>query len=62
MAGINLYLLKNRKTKACESEGAIEQVIGREAKTATFLKRFFLNLSLCAAGFCPRQLGRYVYR
>ncbi len=39
-------------------ERAVEQVIGREAKTVTFLKRFFLTRCLRAASFCPRQLRR----
>ena len=36
-----------------------EQINGREAKTATFLSRFFRTLRLRVTGFCPRHLNRY---
>ena len=38
--------------------GAVKQINGRETKTATFSKRFFLTRSLRVAGFCPRHLNR----
>jgi hypothetical protein len=36
-----------------------QQFNGREAKTATLLKRRLLSLCLSVAGFCPRHLNRY---
>ena len=39
--------------------GAVKQIDGRETKTATFSKRFFLTRSLRATGFRPRHLKRY---
>ena len=41
-----------------KDNGAIEQVIGREAETATFLSRCLFTFSLRGGGFRPRQLRR----
>jgi len=38
---------------------AVEQFIGREAETATFLSRCLLPFGLRVAGFRPRHLNRY---
>ena len=38
----------------------VEQVIGREGETATFLSRCVVNSELREFGFAPRQLNRYV--
>ena len=37
---------------------AVEQFIGREAETATFLSRCLLPFGLRVAGFRPRHLNR----
>ena len=37
---------------------AIEQVIGREGETATFLSRCLFNSELRVIGFAPRHLSR----
>ena len=39
-----------------------QQINGREAKTATFLKRRLFSLTLSVAGFCPRHLNRWAFR
>ena len=39
---------------------AVEQIIGREGETATFLSRCLVSLSLRVGGFAPRQLNRWV--
>ncbi len=40
---------------------AIEQVIGREGETATFLKRSLVNSELRGCGFALRQLRRSAF-
>jgi len=42
-----------------ENNGATEQIIGREAETATLLSRCLLNSNGLGGGFRPRQFGRY---
>ena len=37
---------------------AVEQIIGREAETATLLSRCLLNSKLRVFGFAPRQFNR----
>lgn len=37
---------------------AIEQIIGREDETATFLWHCPLPFNLCGSGFAPRQFNR----
>ena len=56
--GHQLIFAQKPKEKCRESEGAIEQIIGREGETATFLSRCPLNLELRGFGFAPRQLNR----
>ncbi len=38
---------------------AVEQIIGREGETATFIKRNFVSLTLRIFSFAPRHLDRY---
>ena len=46
-----------KKSFACEA--AVEQIIGREGETATFLSRRPLNFGGLGGGFAPRQFNRY---
>ncbi len=39
---------------------AVEQIIGREGETATFLSTGLLNSNGLGGGFAPRQFNRYV--
>jgi hypothetical protein len=48
---VSYFLVSGRQTRA-------EQIIGREAKTATFLSRCLFPFNLSVIGFCPRQLSR----
>ncbi len=48
----------NGEVKRVKNSGAAQQVIGHEAKTATFIWRCLLPFGLRVAGFCPRQLRR----
>ncbi|MCA1623176.1 MAG: hypothetical protein LC768_07095 [Acidobacteria bacterium] len=43
---------------AREKVSRTEQVIGREAETATFIERNFLSFGLSLIGFRPRQCRR----
>ena len=45
-----------------KTDGAIEQIIGREGETATFLSRCLVSLNLCVIGFAPRQFNRSALR
>ena len=47
------------KQKHRGNNGGIEQVIGREAGTATFLSTGLFTLCLRVAGSRPRQRRRY---
>jgi hypothetical protein len=38
---------------------AVEQIIGREGETATFLSRCVVSFNLRVIGFAPRHLSRY---
>ncbi len=38
-----------------------EQIIGREGKTATFIWRCLVSLTLRVIGFAPRQLNRWAF-
>ena len=40
---------------------AVEQIIGREGETATFLSRFLVNSNLRVGGFAPRHLNRSTF-
>jgi hypothetical protein len=45
--------------KECDkTNGATEQIIGREGETATLLLRCPLNSNGLGGGFAPRQLNR----
>jgi len=46
-----------KKSFACEA--AVEQIIGREGETATFLSRRPLNFGGLGGGFAPRQFNRW---
>jgi len=46
--------MKNR----AKDKAAVEEIIGREGETATFLKRSLVSLTLRVTGFAPRQLNR----
>ncbi len=48
----------NGEVKRVKNSGAAQQVIGHEAKTATFIWRCLLPFGLRVAGFCPRHLRR----
>ncbi len=53
---------KNKATflkRYVEIAGNVEQVIGREGETATFLSRCPLNFGGRGGGFAPRQLRRW---
>jgi hypothetical protein len=39
----------------------VEQIIGREGETVTFLSRCLFTLNLCGGGFTPRQFNRCVF-
>jgi len=52
------FAVSKGKSDYCEKRA--EQIIGREAKTATFIKQFFFARSLRVARFCPRQFNRSV--
>ncbi len=39
---------------------AVEQIIGREGETATFLSRCLFTFGGLGGGFAPRQLCRWV--
>ena len=41
-----------------DSKRAVEQIIGREGETATFIWRCLVSLNLCGGGFAPRQFNR----
>ena len=41
---------------------AVEQIIGREGETATFLSRCLVSPNLCGGGFAPRHLNRWLPR
>ena len=47
------------KLKMLLTERRIEQIIGREGETATFLKRCLLKVAGLGGGFFPRQINRY---
>ena len=44
-----------------KNNGGIEQVIGREGETATFLSRCVVSFSLRVFGFAPRQRRRSAF-
>ncbi len=53
-------MLKRIGKYVADNERAIEQIIGREGETATFLSTGLFNSELRGSGFRPRQLKRSV--
>ena len=49
----------NQRYAACLLR-AVEQIIGREGETATFLSRYVVTFALRAIGFAPRQINSSV--
>ena len=49
---------RGNKRNVAANERAVEQINGREAETATFIKRNFLSFGLSLPGFRPRHLKR----
>jgi hypothetical protein len=50
--------MSNKLRHRPKDEENVEQVIGREGETATFLSRCPLNFELRGFGFAPRHLNR----
>ncbi len=53
------YSNKIGKIGLRDSKRAVEQIIGREGETATFLFGLSVSLTLRSGGFAPRHLNRY---